>query len=144
MGVRGAGGDDNGAVLGGGEEGQCRHANGADREAKRHSSGWTTVDCDDGYFQTAPVGSYEANGFGLHDVLGNVFEWVEDCWNESDDGAPADGSAWESGEWCGYRVLRGGAWESIPRNLRSAFRHRESSGSRYSVGGFRVARTLTP
>ena len=125
------------------ESGQCRYANGADREAKRHNSGWTTVDCDDGYYQTAPVETYEANGFGLHNVLGNVWEWTEDCWNGGYSGAPTDGSAWESGE-CGRRVVRGGSWYSNPRILRSANRSRYSTGNRNYYAGFRVARTLTP
>ena len=93
--------------------------------------------------KTVPVGSYPANDFGLHDVHGNVVEWVEDCWNKSYRGAPTDGSAWESGN-CGRRVLRGGSWVSEPRNLRSADRSRSFSGFRYVSDGFRVARTLTP
>ena len=93
--------------------------------------------------QTVPVGSFSANPFGLHDVHGNVHEWVEDCWNWSYDGAPADGSAWESGN-CGRRVLRGGSWNLIPGNLRSAFRYRHSTGLRHVNAGIRVARTLTP
>ena len=123
------------------EGGQCRYANGADREAKRHNSGWTTVNCSDGHYRTAPVGSYEANGYKLHDVLGNVWEWVEDCWNGDYHGAPSDGSAWESGN-CGTRVLRGGSWDYGPRILRSASRGRVSTGYRDNDGGFRVARTL--
>ena len=126
-----------------GEEDQCRYANGADREAKRRNSEWTTVDCDDGHYWTSPVGSYEANGFGLRDVLGNVWEWVEDCGSGSYDGAPADGSAWESGD-CSERVLRGGSWAGTPGNLRSAYRYRASAGYREVDNGFRVARTLTP
>ena len=93
--------------------------------------------------RTAPVGSFPANGFGLHDVHGNVWEWVEDCWHEGYAGAPLDGGAWESGE-CGRRVLRGGSWDSLPRNLRSADRIRHTSGNRNDSSGFRVARTLTP
>ena len=93
--------------------------------------------------QTAPVGSFSANGFGLHDVHGNVWEWVEDCWNASYAGAPSDGSAWTRGD-CGGRVLRGGSWSYPPWFLRSADRYRYSTGDRYSVSGFRVARTLTP
>ena len=125
------------------ERGQCRYANGADRTALRHNSDWTTVDCDDGHYRTSPVGSYEANGFGLHDVLGNVWEWTEDCWNDSYAGAPRDGSAWTSGE-CGRRVLRGGSWVVNPWFLRSAFRIRNSTGFRFNYAGLRVARTLTP
>ena len=93
--------------------------------------------------QTAPVGSFAANAFGLHDVHGNVLEWVQDCWNNSYAGAPADGSAWEQGE-CARRVLRGGSWFDNPRTLRSADRFRITSGFRDFSVGFRVARRLTP
>jgi len=93
--------------------------------------------------QTAPAGSFAANAFGVHDMHGNVWEWVEDCWNEGYAGAPADGNAWRSGE-CSERVLRGGSWLDLPRNLRSANRVRNTTGSRLSYYGFRVARTLTP
>ena len=92
---------------------------------------------------TAPVGSFAANAFGLHDVHGNVWEWVQDCWNDSYAGAPGDGSAWERGE-CSRRVLRGGSWYVIPRNLRAAFRVRVGSGYRNDNYGFRVARTFIP
>ena len=93
--------------------------------------------------QTVAVGSFGANAFGLHDVHGNVREWVQDCWNGSYAGAPGDGSAWESGN-CSSRVLRGGSWDDFPRNLRSAFRVRYLSGNRNYLLGFRVVRTLTP
>ncbi len=59
--------------------------------------------------QTAPVGAFSPNAFGLHDMHGNVYEWVRDCWNESYSGAPSDGSAWQTGN-CSRRVLRGGSW----------------------------------
>ena len=100
-------------------------------------------DCGDSYHYIAPVGSFSANPFGLYDVHGNVWEWVEDCWNGHYRGAPSDGSARESGN-CGRRVLRGGSWYSEPRYLRSAYRLRLTSGSRDGDYGFRVARTLTP
>ena len=93
--------------------------------------------------QTAPVGSFGANGFGLHDMHGNVWEWVEDCYNGSYAGAPSDGSAWESGN-CVRRVLRGGSWDYGPWSLRSAFRGWGDSGYRDGSDGFRVARTLAP
>ena len=126
------------------ESGQCRYANGADRMAKRHNSGWTVADCDDRYYQTSPTGTYEANGFGLHDVLGNVWEWVEDCWNDSYRGAPSDGRAWESESGdCGRRVVRGGSWGNSPGSLRSANRYGVTTGDRNYLAGFRVARTLT-
>ena len=91
--------------------------------------------------QTVPVGRFGANLFGLHDMHGNVWEWVEDCWNRSYAGAPSDGSAWRSGE-CSRRVLRGGSWGNNPTDLRSAFRGRVGTGDRGNNGGFRVARTL--
>ena len=93
--------------------------------------------------QTAPVGSFLASPFGLYDVHGNVWEWVEDCWNVSYAGAPRDGSAWTSGD-CGQRVLRGASWNGYPRYLRSANRLRNTTDYRYYFFGFRVARTLTP
>ena len=93
--------------------------------------------------RTVPVGSFGANAFGLHDVHGNVWEWVQDCGKGSYAGAPGDGSAWESGD-CSRRVLRGGSWLSEPRDLRSASRVGGNTGNRISNIGFRVARTLTP
>ena len=96
--------------------------------------------------QTAPVGSFSPNAFGLHDMHGNVWEWVQDCWNESYNGAPSDGSAWQSSN-CSRRVLRGGSWDDGPRSLRSAFRYwfnKYGSVFRDYSFGFRVARTLTP
>ena len=97
--------------------------------------------CGDRWEYTAPVGSFAANAFGLHDMHGNVWEWVGDCWNGSYADAPSDGSVWESGD-CGRRVLRGGSWNSNPRNLRAAYRYWDHIGDRRSDNGFRVARTL--
>ena len=92
--------------------------------------------------RTVPAGSFPANAFGLHDVHGNVQEWVEDCWHGNYNGAPTEGSAWTSGGDCSRRVLRGGSWYYGPQNLRSADRSWDSSGDRGSFAGFRVARTL--
>ena len=122
---------------------QCRYANGADRTAKRQYSGWTVAECDDGVVHTAPVGSFTANNFALHDVLGNVWEWTQDCWHDSYTGAPGDGRAWERGD-CSHRVVRGGSWGFRPRSLRAADRGWGASGVRYGFLGFRIARTLTP
>ena len=88
-----------------------------------------------------PVGSFAPNAFGLHDVHGNAWEWVEDCYNESYWGAPSDGSAWEDGA-CDYRVLRGGSWHFKPWQLRSAARYGYPIGNRNVHAGFRVARAL--
>ena len=95
----------------------------------------------DGKEQTAPVGSFSANAWGVYDMHGNVWEWVQDCYNDSYEGAPADGSAWESEE-CGTRVWRGGAWGSGPRASRSAHRYMSLPGFRFSSIGFRVARSF--
>ena len=122
---------------------QCRYANGADQTTKKHQSDWAVVSCDDDYYRTAPVGTFSQNGIGLYDALGNVWEWVEDCWNDSYQGAPSDGSAWETGD-CGRRVIRGGSWSVRPAGLRSAVRGSVETGFRGSSVGFRVARTLTP
>jgi formylglycine-generating enzyme required for sulfatase activity len=93
--------------------------------------------------QTAPVGSFAANAFGLHDMHGNVLEWVEDCSHENYNGAPKDGSAWiEEGD-CGRRVVRGGSWINDPRNLRAAFRSRSATDGRLRILGFRVGRTFS-
>jgi formylglycine-generating enzyme required for sulfatase activity len=93
--------------------------------------------------QTALVGSFAANAFGLHDMVGNVWEWTEDCWHESYQGAPTDGSPWTSG-YCERRIVRGGSWNDHQHCLRSAYRGSPKSDGRSSYHGFRVARTLTP
>ena len=106
---------------------------------------WEIASCEDGAVYTTAVGSYRwSNGHGLNDMSGNVWEWVEDCWHASYDGAPLDGSAWVLRGDCSKRGMRGGAWNDVPRLLRSALRHWIPSGHRYSSVGFRVARTLTP
>jgi formylglycine-generating enzyme required for sulfatase activity len=93
--------------------------------------------------QAAPVGQFPANAFGLHDMHGNVEEWVEDCYHENYDGAPTDGSAWTPGN-CVFRVVRGGSWVDYPVNLCSAYRDRDSPSFRDVYLGFRVGRTLLP
>jgi formylglycine-generating enzyme required for sulfatase activity len=91
--------------------------------------------------QSSPVGSYPANPFGLFDMAGNVAEWVEDCWNESYRGAPADGSPWLAGD-CRKRGLRGGSFASTSTYLRSGARFRYDSDVRYYANGFRVVREI--
>ncbi len=105
--------------------------------------------CEDDHARTAPVGSFGANGFGLHDVHGNVWEWVEDCWHDDYTSAPRDGRAWlgNNGGDCSRRVLRGGSWDYRPEDLRSAFRSRNVTGKRDNGDGFRLlrsVRTFTP
>ena len=93
--------------------------------------------------QTAPAGSFQPNAFGVHDLHGNVHEWVEDCWQASYAGAPSDGAARLGGD-CSERTVRGGSWRSSPRVLRSSYRDGASPGFRSVSVGFRVALTLTP
>ena len=134
------------------EEGdQCEYANGADEMMKgfyemttRTAADWTVASCDDGHVHTAGVGSYRRNGYGLRDVLGNVWEWVEDCEHGNYEGAPTDGSVWTSGGDCGNHVVRGSSWVGGPKDLRSAHRHGVPAGARYTAIGFRIARTLLP
>ena len=135
------GGTETARYWGEDEAGQCRHANGADATAEFEGDLSWGIECNDGYYRTAPVGSFLPNAYGVYDVLGNVWEWTADCWNGSYEGAPVDGSVWEQGE-CGRRVVRGGSWLDVPRYLRSAFRFRSGTGLRYDYVGFRVARTL--
>lgn len=92
---------------------------------------------------TLPVASFAPNDFGLFDTHGNVWEWVQDCWNESYSGAPTDGSAWMTGD-CSRAVLRGGSWFSVGEFLRSAFRDGNTRSTRFFFSGFRVARSVAP
>ena len=125
--------------FGNNESQLCLFGNFADRTA-----GSESAPCSDGIgVGTTVVGHYAANAFGLHDMHGNVWEWVEDCWNKHYSGAPSNEDAWHSGN-CSLRVVRGGSWIMNPRGLRSAVRNRDSTGDRYNNVGFRVARTLDP
>jgi formylglycine-generating enzyme required for sulfatase activity len=92
--------------------------------------------------QTAPVGSFAPNKFGLYDMVGNVLEWTEDCVHNNYEGAPADGSAWIEGGNCKRRIDRGGSWLKSPDALRSAVRSWNATDFRNYYLGVRVARTL--
>ena len=91
--------------------------------------------------KSQPVAQKRPNAFGLYDMHGNVWEWVQDCWHDNYAGAPLDGSAWTTGCSDSKRVLRGGSWNSVPTGLRSADRSWDTPDSRYSVYGLRLART---
>ncbi len=123
---------------------QCDYANAGDRALLQRVGSWPlpVVNCADGVAHTAPAGTYGANAFGLHDMLGNVWEWTADCWRDKYQGAPRDGSAWTSGGDCDRRVLRGGAWETVSRGLRSANRYRNDDNRGSATVGFRVARSV--
>lgn len=117
----------------------CAYGNGSDAEFPYK---WRNNACADGYrWGTARAGSYKPNAFGLYDTIGNAKEWVEDCWNDSYDGAPIDGRPWETGN-CRHRIHRGGSWLNEPRYLRSAARFRSYAGYRYFDHGFRVVHSL--
>lgn len=119
----------------------CRFANVADKAAEENYPGWKVNNCNDRHVFTAPGSLFEANDFGVNDTLGNVFEWVADCWNTNYEAAPTDGSPWFDGE-CDKRILRGGSWYSRPNFVRAAYRNRFTAGHRSSSFGFRVARAL--
>jgi formylglycine-generating enzyme required for sulfatase activity len=133
------------AFWGNSQEEACAYANGVDLTLvdRFPNAKWENVTpCHDGHVFTAPVGSYKPNNFGLHDMEGNVFEWVVDCWVKNYDGAPSDGSARLDGE-CDKRVNRGGSWTSAPTGLRSTHRDEDSAVQTRVVDlGFRVARDL--
>jgi formylglycine-generating enzyme required for sulfatase activity len=123
----------------------CTYANVSDATAASQAGAaredGDNFSCTDGYAFTAPVGSFAPNRFGLYDMLGNVWEWTDDCANRSYSGAPQDGQAWHAGD-CSKRVSRGTSWQGNSWRVRSAYRNRGSAAERVEVTGFRVARTL--
>ena len=121
----------------------CAAANVADQSAERRYPGWDVFACNDGYVNTAPVGSFKANAFGLNDMLGNVFQWTQDCWHDDYAGAPTDGSASPDGD-CSEHELRGGSWFSSPRYLRASYRNHFPADYRTSSVGIRLVRELGP
>jgi formylglycine-generating enzyme required for sulfatase activity len=119
----------------------CVFGNGADLRTLSISAdagSWPTIQCDDGYAHTAPAGSFRANPYGLHDMLGNVAEWTADCWNSGFNDAPSDGRAWMTGD-CFLRAVRGGGWDEGTASLRSAYRVGSPVVVRVYSRGFRVA-----
>lgn len=122
----------------------CNYANGADRSTAARVPGaadWYLADCDDRHAYTAPVGSFRPNAFGLHDMLGNVEEWTQDCWGANFSGAPTDGSAVAAGD-CSLRAVRGGSWIDSPIGVPAAYRVGSHVTIRVSRRGFRVAADL--
>ena len=115
----------------------CRHANVMDYYGNRYFPIFSAVDCDDDYVRPAPVGSYAPNGFGLHDMIGNVSEWTQDCWSRKYGEIASDGSAFVA-DRCDYHVTRGGSWMVTPKNMGERTRGYKGTENL----GFRVARTL--
>jgi formylglycine-generating enzyme required for sulfatase activity len=120
----------------------CAHENVGDRSLKADDPEMLPeyANCDDGYSWTAPVGSFKPNPWGLYDMLGNVENWVEDCYTDSYRKAPEDGSAYEK-DGCGDHVLRGGSFDSIPSYERAAFRNDDVAAARDDYYGVRLIRT---
>ncbi|MDR4518796.1 MAG: formylglycine-generating enzyme family protein [Nitrosomonas sp.] len=124
---------------------QCDYANGLGQEGKMIAdSGWTLAECNDVHVYTAPMGSFGENHFGLFDMLGNAWEWTQDCWHENYNNAPRDGSVWleADGGDCDRRVVRGGSWSNDPQFLRSAYRYRSGTDNADVSVGFRIARAF--
>jgi formylglycine-generating enzyme required for sulfatase activity len=121
--------------------GACTSANVADQTAAQQYPGWKVHPCSDGYTYTAPVGSFQPNSFGLYDMLGNVFEWVLDCWHPDYRGAPTDGSAWMNGD-CSQRDMRGGSWFTAPPLVSASARNRFEETYRSNSVGFRLVREI--
>jgi formylglycine-generating enzyme required for sulfatase activity len=122
----------------------CRYANSADQKLRDAGlpKDWAFGACNDGFAYTAPAGRYEPNAFGLSDIAGNAWQWTADCWHDTYEGAPADGSAWTDGSCSGGHVVRGGSWYTSPKFLRSAHRTRyPNAGNGF---GLRVARSIGP
>jgi formylglycine-generating enzyme required for sulfatase activity len=119
----------------------CSYANVADQTAARHYQGWKVLPCADQFVQSAPVGSFKENAFGLYDMLGNVFQWTEDCWTDDYQGAPIDGSAQSAGD-CTQHELRGGSWFTQPDYVRTSYRNRFDANYRSTSIGFRLIREI--
>ena len=121
----------------------CAYENLPDQSLKRAVSDRVVVDCDDHQVISSPVGTFKPNPYGLYDMLGNVAEWVEDCYVEDLNELPKDGSAAQQ-ESCPLRVVRGGSWYNNPRDARAADRVDVDPVNRFSYVGFRLARTIPP
>jgi formylglycine-generating enzyme required for sulfatase activity len=121
----------------------CDFANTYDTAGRTaYRLGWANAGCADGFPDVAPVGQFRPNAFGLHDMIGNVWEWVEDCAAGSYVGRPKDGSAWTWLGGCKRRVMRGGGWITAPERSRSGFHGDGDDTDRADYSGFRVALDL--
>jgi formylglycine-generating enzyme required for sulfatase activity len=121
----------------------CDFANVYDLTGREHYPlGWDPVRCRDGYAGLAPVGALRPNAFGLYDLIGNVAEWVDDCYTDSYVGRPKDGRSWFWNGGCRRHVVRGGSWASPPSQARSAYRLPTDSTFRAQTLGLRVALDL--
>ncbi|MYA36265.1 MAG: SUMF1/EgtB/PvdO family nonheme iron enzyme [Gammaproteobacteria bacterium] len=130
--------------FGSDEELLCDYANVADQTELPEGFAWgSPADCDDGHIFPAPAASFLPNAFGLHDMHGNVWEWVQDCWNGNYLQAPQDAGARLDGD-CDQRAIRGGSWATSAALNRTANRGSNPSLEGGAFLGFRVARSLVP
>lgn len=123
----------------------CAWANGADQalRAQAEGAGKRAAGCSDGHARTAPGDALRPNAFGLHHMLGNVWEWTQDAWRGDTAGPTASGEAGGAGaDTPASRALRGGSWINPPVSLRAANRHQAPAGTRSVITGFRVVRSL--
>jgi sulfatase modifying factor 1 len=122
---------------------QCTYANGSALSYSKAFPQEPDVNrsCSEGYVYTSPVGTYQPNPWGLYDMAGDAWQWTADCWNNSYAGAPADGTAWTTGD-CALRPYRGGSWYDGPWQLRSAMRNDGKIDGRYNGVGFRLASSI--
>lgn len=123
----------------------CEFANLADQTLAARYPERPTFACNDGYLFTAPVGSFKPNAFGLYDMLGNAWEWTDDCWHKAWTGVPLDGSTWlaSGGGDCDFRQPKGGSWTSGAEWARAATQSRDKALYRSFLLGFRLALSLT-
>jgi sulfatase modifying factor 1 len=122
----------------------CRWVNAYDLDSReRYPLAWTHMACRDGFAGVAPVGALEPNAFGLHDMLGNVWEFAEDCATKSHVGRPQDGRAWVWQGGCARIIQRGGGWMTSVARIRPGYHGDANATHRFDFGGFRVARDLT-
>jgi formylglycine-generating enzyme required for sulfatase activity len=121
----------------------CDYANVYDASAVTELGfGYPNARCSDSHTYTAPVGSFKPNAFDLYDMLGNVREWLQDCYTASYRGRPPDGRAWQWAGGCELRGVRGGSWATRPAETRAAARGAEPQALRQADLGFRVVRSL--
>ena len=120
----------------------CRIGNVPDLTRRKAHPNWGAYPCEDGFAEAAPAGRFEPNKFGLYDTLGNAWEWVQDCWHPSYEGAPRDGSAWMTDADCQLRVLRGNSYENFS-DFALAARVFTTSLRLSPFNGFRVVRDLS-